>query len=149
VRFRTEILSTGRTATALEIPPEVIDALDAGRKPPVQVTIAGYTYRSTVASRGGRYLVGVNATNRERAGVAAGDVVDVDIELDSGSREVEVPADFAGALDRAPEASGFFWTLTPSQRKWFVRDIEAAKKPQTRQRRIDKAIQDLREGRKR
>jgi hypothetical protein len=83
VRFRTEILSTGRTATALEIPPEVIDALDAGRKPPVQVTIAGYTYRSTVASRGGRYLVGVNATNRERAGVAAGDVVDVDIELDS------------------------------------------------------------------
>jgi hypothetical protein len=105
VRFRTEILSTGRAATALEIPPEVIDALDAGRKPPVQVTIAGYTYRSTVASRGGRYLVGVNATNRERAGVVAGDVVDV--------------------------------------------DIEAAKKPETTQRRIDKAIRDLREGRKR
>jgi Domain of unknown function (DUF1905)/Bacteriocin-protection, YdeI or OmpD-Associated len=124
VRFRTEILSSGKTATGIEIPHEVINALNAGKKPAVQVTIAGYTYRSTVASRSGRYLVGVNATNRERAGVAAGDVVDVDIELDSGGREVEVPADFASALDRDPKASSFFGTLTPSQRKWFVQGIE-------------------------
>ena len=148
MRFRTAILTSGKTATGIEIPPEVIDALGGGKKPAVQVTIAGYTYRSTVASRGGRYMVGVNATNRERANVAAGDVVDVDIELDTGSREVEVPADFASALAREPKASSFFGTLTPSQRKWFVQDIEAAKKPETRLKRIDKAVQMLREGRK-
>jgi len=149
VRFRTEILSSGKTATGIEIPREIVDGLNAGKKPAVRVTIAGYSYRSTIASRGGRFLLGLNATDRARAGVAAGDVVDVEIELDTGDREVDVPSDFAGALERERKAADFFATLTPSQRKWFVEDIEGAKKPETRLRRIDRAIQMLREGRKR
>jgi hypothetical protein len=147
--FRTVIRLSGKTATGIEIPPEVIDALDGGKKPPVRVTIAGYTYQSTVASRGGRYLVGINAENRERAGVSAGDTVDVGIELDTGSRELPVPPDLAEALRSEPEATAFFATLTPSQRKWFVLDIEGAKKPETRRRRVEKAVSMLREKRKR
>jgi hypothetical protein len=147
--FRTVIQLSGKTATGIEIPPDVIDALDGGKKPPVRVTIEGYTYQSTVASRGGRYLVGINAENRERAGVSAGDTVDVGIELDTGSRELPVPPDLAEALRREPAAEAFFATLTPSQRKWFILDIEGAKKPETRQRRVEKAVSMLREKRKR
>ena len=62
------------------------------------VTIGGHTYRTTVARMGGRFLIPLSAENRTAAGVAAGDQVDVDIALDSGPREVAVPADLAAAL---------------------------------------------------
>src|SRR3954469_23980173 len=87
VRFHATIKLAGKTATGIEIPDEVVAALGAGRKPPVRGTGAGPTYPSTVAVRGDRYLVGVSAENREAAGVAAGDEVDVDIELDTAPRE--------------------------------------------------------------
>ena len=82
MRFRTTILQGGKTAAGIVIPDEIVEGLGAGRKPPIRVTIAGHTYRSTVARRGDRYLVGVSAENRAAAGVAGGDEVDVDIELD-------------------------------------------------------------------
>ena len=113
MRFRATIQLAGKTATGIEIPDEVVEGLGAGRKPPVRVTIAGHTYRSTVAVRGDRYLVGVSAANREAAGVAAGDEVDVDIELDTAPREVTVPADLATALDADPDAKRFFAVLQP------------------------------------
>jgi Bacteriocin-protection, YdeI or OmpD-Associated/Domain of unknown function (DUF1905) len=148
MRFRTTILAAGKTATGIEVPPEVVDALGAGKKPPVRVTINGKTYRSTIATRQQRYLVGVSAKNRELTGVAAGDEVTVEIELDTEPREVAVPPDFAAALDSHPEARQFFDTLTPSQRRAFVDPIESAKKPETRARRIERAVTALREGRK-
>ena len=83
MRFRATLESNGKTATGIQVPDEVVETLGAGRKPAVRVSIAGHTYRSTIASRGGRYLLGVSAENRGRAGVAAGDELEVELELDT------------------------------------------------------------------
>lgn len=149
MRFRATIELGGKTATGIRIPPEVVESLGAGKAPPIRVTIRGHTYRSTVARRGDRYLVGVSAQNREGAGVVAGDEVDVDIELDTEPREITVPPDFADALDADAHVRRFFDGLSYSQKQWYVLPIGEAKKPETRRRRIDKAIGMLREGRKR
>ena len=148
-KFQAELLLAGKTATGIEIPPEVVESLGAGKKPPVAVTINGHTYRSTVASRSGRFLVGVSAENRAAADVAAGDKIEVELELDDKPREVRVPDDLAAALDRDAKAKSFFEELTYSQKKWYVLPIEEAKKQETRERRLDKALKMLREGRKR
>jgi hypothetical protein len=144
-RFRATIELHGRTATGIEVPSEVVDGLDAGRRPPVRVTIGSHSYRTTVASRGGRFLVPLSAEQRAGAGVAAGDEVDVDVELDTAPREVDVPADLAAALDAEPAARVRFDALPYSHRKEHVRAVEEAKAPETRQRRIAKAIAMLRE----
>jgi hypothetical protein len=149
MRFRATIELNGRTATGIRVPPEVVEALGAGRKPPVRVTIGGHTYRTTVASRGDRYLIGVSAENRAGAGVAAGDEVEVDIEHDTEPREITAPPDLADALDADPPARRFFDGLSHSQKRWYVEPIEQAKAAATRQRRIAKAVGMLREGRKR
>lgn len=120
MEFQATIELGGKTATGIQIPPEIVDGLGAGRKPPVLVTIRDHTYRSTVASRGGRYLIGVSAENRASAGVGAGDVVDVDIQLDTEPREIAVPADLAEALDGDDQARRFFETLSYSQQQWYV-----------------------------
>jgi hypothetical protein len=147
MRFHTTILSAGRTAAGIVVPPEVIAALGSSRKPAVSVTIRGYTYRSTVATIDGQFMVGVSAENRAAAGVAGGDEVDVDIELDTAPRTVAVPDDFAAALAAEPKAEAFFEGLSYSQRQWFVLGITGAKAAETRQRRIDAALDRLREGR--
>lgn len=136
----------GKTATGIEVPAEVVEALGQGRRPPVQVTIGGHTYRSTVAVMGGRFMVPLSADNRRLAGVVAGDAVDVDIELDTEPREVTVPADFADALDQDAKAKGAFDAMSYSHRRRHVLAIEDAKTPETRQRRIAKAVAMLREG---
>jgi hypothetical protein len=147
MRFHTTILQSGKTATGIRIPDEIIEGLGTGRRPAVRVTIHGYTYRSTVAVMGGAYMVGVNADNRAGAGVAGGDEVDVDIELDTAPREVAVPADFAAALDAEPEARLTFDKLSNSNKGWHTSQIEGAKTDETRQRRIAKSVATLREGR--
>jgi hypothetical protein len=149
MRFRATLESNGKTATGIRVPDEVVEALGSGRKPQVRVTIAGHTYRSTIASRRGRYLLGVSGENRERAGIAAGDELDVELALDTEPREVPVPPDLMGAFAAAAESKRFFDTLTPSQKQWYVLPIEQAKAVETRERRIAKAIAMLREGRKR
>jgi hypothetical protein len=147
MRFRATIELAGKTATGFQVPDDVVTALGAGRRPPVRVTIGGHTYRSTVASMGGRFMVGVSAQNRTAAAVAAGDEVDVDLELDAEPREVDVPEDLAAALDGEPEARRFFDGLSYSRKQWFVLRIEQAKKAETRRRRLDEAVMMLREGR--
>ena len=147
MRFRATVELGGKTATGIRVPGEVIAALGTSKRPPVRVTIGGHTYRTTVAPRGGEFKLPVSAENREGAGVAAGDEVDVDIELDTEPREVTVPPDFAEALDRDAAARRFFDRLSYSQRQWFVIGIEEAKQPATRQRRITKAVARLSAGR--
>ena len=144
IRFHTTILQAGKTATGIQIPDDVIEKLGSGKKPAVRVTINGYTYRSTVAVMGGKFLVGVNAENREKAGVAGGDKVEVGIALDTDPREVTVPADFAAVLSRNAAARRRFDGLSYSKRKAFVQGIEGAKTAETRQRRMGKALLDLR-----
>jgi hypothetical protein len=148
VRFRTTVELGGKTATGLVVPADVVDALGAGKKPPVRVTIGGHTYRSTVAVRGGRYLLPLSAENRAGAGVAAGDEVDVDVELDDEPREVAVPADLAAALEGDDAARKTFEGLPYSHRQRHVLAVEEARSPETRQRRITKALETLREGRR-
>jgi hypothetical protein len=143
MRFRATLQLAGKTATGIEVPPEVVEALGAGRRPPVTVTLGAHTYRSTVAVMGGVYMVGVSAANRAAAGVAAGDQLDVDLELDTAPREVAVPPDVKAALDSAPSALRAFDALSYSARSGIVQQIEAAKTDQTRQRRIDKAVAAL------
>ncbi len=148
MRFRTTIIGTGKTAAGIKVPPEVVESLGKGRKPPVTVTINGsYTYRSTVAVMGGESWVGVSNEHRTNAGVAAGDEVDIDLELDTEPRVLAVPADFSEALDRDPEARRFFDGLSYSNRSRFVLSIDDAKTPETRQRRIEKSVATLHEGR--
>ena len=97
---------------------------------------------------GGRYLVGVSAENREKAGVSAGDRLDVELELDTAPRVVEVPDDLAAALAATPEARRFYDTLSFSQQQFYVQPVTQAKQPETRQRRIERAVERLAEGRK-
>ena len=149
MRFHTTILQAGKTATGIRVPDDIVEALGAGRRPPVRVTINGYTYRSTIAVMGTDYMVGVNADNRTGAGVAGGDKVDVDIELDTQPREVSVPADLAVALAAEPEARRTFDRLSYSNKSWHILQVEGAKTDETRQRRLAKSIEALRAGRPR
>ncbi|MGH2429179.1 MAG: YdeI/OmpD-associated family protein [Candidatus Limnocylindria bacterium] len=147
MRFRTTIQQTGKTAAGIRVPDEVVEALGSGKRPAVKVTINGYTYRNTVAVMGGAYMVGVSAENRAGAGVAGGDDVDVEMELDTAPREVTVPADFATALDAEPDARRTFDGLSYSNKRWHVLSVEGAKTDETRQRRIGRSVDALREGR--
>src|SRR5690348_3791840 len=146
MKFRAVILLNGKTATGIRVPDEVVVGLGSGKRPAVRATINGYTYRSTVAPMGGEYMLPVSAEVRERAGVAAGDEVDVDVELDGAPREVSVPPDLAEALDGDVEAKRLFEALSYSNKRRIVLPIEEAKTPETRQRRIAKAVSTLHEG---
>ncbi len=145
VEFRTTVELGGRTATGLRVPDEVVDALGAGKRPPVTVTLGGYAYRTTVAPMGGAFWVPLAAEHREAAGVQAGEEVDVRVELDTAPRETPLPDDLAAALDDGARA--FFDGLAPSHRKEWVRWIEEAKKPGTRAARIEKTAEALKAGR--
>ena len=149
MRFRTTIQQSGKTTTGIQVPEQVVEALGSGKRPAVKVTINGYTYRSTVAVLGGRYMVGVSAEHRAGAGVAGGDEVDVDIELDTAPREVRVPADLAAALDAEPAARRAFDGLSYSNKSWHVLQVEGAKTEETRRRRIARSVDILRQGRAR
>jgi Protein of unknown function (DUF664)/Bacteriocin-protection, YdeI or OmpD-Associated/Domain of unknown function (DUF1905) len=146
-RFRATLELGGKTATGIRVPVEVVASLGQSKRPAVRVTIKGHTYRTSVASVGGQFMLPVSAEQREAAGVLAGDVLDVDIELDTEPREVTVPADLTDALDRDVEARRFFDGLSYTHKRWYVLWIEGAKKEDTRQGRIAKAVIMLAEGR--
>jgi hypothetical protein len=146
VEFRTTVELGGKTATGLQVPDEVVEALGAGKRPPVAVTVGGYTYRTTVAPMGGAFWVPLAAEHRQAAGVVAGDEVDVRVELDSAPRETPLPDDLDAALDDA--ARSHFHSLAASHRKEWVRWVEEAKKPETRAARIEKTVEALRAGKK-
>jgi len=147
MKFRTTLLQSGKTAVGIQVPHEVVAALGAGKRPPVRVTINGYTYRNTIAVMGGVFMVGVSAEHRAHAHVAGGDEVDVDIELDTEPRAVTLPPEFSRALEREPDARRTFEGLSYSRQHALVLPIQQAKTPETRQRRIDRALLALREQR--
>lgn len=149
MRFRTTLQQEGKTATGFQVPGEVVEALGKGKRPPVSVTINGYSYRSTVAAYGDVYMLPLAAEHREAAGVAAGDELEVDLELDSAPREVEVPADLATALGAEPAAQTTWDGLSYSNKRWHVLNIEGTKNEETRRRRVEKSVALLREGKAR
>jgi len=146
MRFTTTLIQGERKNTVgMVVPAEVIEALGGGKRPPVSVTINGYSYRSTVAVMGGEYLVGVSAEHRAKAQVAGGDTVEVELALDTAPRTVETPADLAEALKESG-ATGRFEALAFSHRKEHVHAIEEAKAPETRRRRIEAAVRKVLDG---
>ena len=149
MRFDSVVQQNGKTATGIPVPTEVVDALDAGKRPKVTVTIGAYTYRTSVASWGDGFMLSLSAANRSAAGVEAGDAVSVEIELDAAPRAVDMPPDFAAALAEQPVARQFFESLSFSSQRWFTDSVDSAKKAETRAARIDKYVAMLNEGRSR
>ncbi len=148
MRFRTTIVQDGNN-TGIAVPPGIVEALGSGKRPPVTVTLNGYTYRSTVAVMGGAYMVSLSAANRAAAGVEGGQELDVDLELDTEPRTVDLPPEFAAALDAEPKARETFDKLSPSNKGWHVLQVTEAKTDETRERRIAKQVAALKEGRPR
>lgn len=135
MRFATTLFLTGKN-TGIEVPPEVIEALGAGKKPAVNVTVNGYEYRSTVGVMGGRYLIPFSAERRAETGLAGGDPIDVELAVDTAPRTVELPDDLAAALAEKDGARAAYDRLSPSAKKAHVTAVLGAKAPETRARRI-------------
>lgn len=144
MKFKTKLLQ-GKTknVVGIVVPDAIVTELGGGKRAPVAITLNGYTYRSTLAVMDGKAMVGVAAEHREKAKVKGGDAVEIEIVLDANPREVELPADLAVALKREGVRDRFD-ALAPSRRKELVRAIEDAKAPETRQRRIEKAVASAR-----
>jgi hypothetical protein len=116
-----------------------------GKRPAVTITINGHSWKSRVALMRGRYLIGLSNANRKTAGVATGDEVEVEVEIDAEPRVVAEPADFARALDADPVARAAYDRLSYSHKREHVLAIESAKQAETRIRRIEKALAMLRD----
>src|ERR1700759_3480758 len=128
----------------LEVPPQVVEALGAGKRPRVIITVNGHSWRSRVAIMRGRYLLGLSNANRQAARVATGEEVEIELALDTEPIVVDLPDEFARALDADPPARAAYDRLTQSQKRQHVSAVESAKKPETRKRRIERALATLR-----
>jgi hypothetical protein len=112
---------------------------------PVKVTVNGYTYRSTIAAMGGPPCVPLRKSHREAAGLEGGETIRVRLELDDEKREVAPPADFVAALKDASPAWSRWQELSYTHQREYAEAIEEARKPETRLRRIDRAVAAIRE----
>ena len=148
VTFETTVAATGNN-TGIVVPEEVMDQLAAGKRPPVAVTVNGYEYRSTVAVMGGRFMIGISAAVRQATGLAGGDPIRVTLTVVDTPREVDVPADFAAAMAADEQVAAFFGRLSNSLQRYHVDTINGAKSPETRERRIEKAVSLFRSGKQR
>ncbi|KQW75879.1 hypothetical protein ASC89_23455 [Devosia sp. Root413D1] len=142
MKFVTTILLSGNN-TGIIVPPQVRDALNGGKNPLVVVSLAGHTWRSKVATMGEYLLVGVSAEIRGITGVKGNETHEVELTLDDQPRIVEAPGDLQAALDADPVALAAWTKLAPSHKKAHVTAIEGAKAPETRLRRVQKAIEML------
>jgi hypothetical protein len=145
--FRATIMQSGKTACGIQVPEAVVVALGGSKRPAVVITLDGYTYRSTVAPMGGEWWIGVNADHRAASGLNAGDEVQVTLSLDTAPRELAVPPELAAALEAAPDAKAFFDGLSYSNRSVFTLSVGGTTNPETKARRVEKAIALMREGR--
>lgn len=143
MEFTTQLEATGGTTTGFVVPDEVVEALGGGRRPKVAATVAGHTWRTSIAAMGGRFLLGASAAVREAAGIAAGETHTVTVVLDDAPRTVEVPEDLAAALAADADAARAWEALTYSAQRRHAEAILAAKKPETRARRVESVLASL------
>ena len=143
VKFDTNLTQTGGNTTGIVVPTEVVESLNGGKKPKVNVVLNGFAYKSSIASMGGTFMIPVSAEIRKNANVKGGDPINVELELDTSVREVIVPSDFASALASNAAARAKFEALSYSNKSRHVLSIEGAKTEETRTRRIEKAIVEL------
>jgi len=144
MRFRAQLEATGGNTTGFRVPDEVVADLAGGNRPKVTVTVNDQSWRCSIARMGGEFWLGVSAANRELTGASAGNTYDVDVELDTAPRTVDVPPDLAAALAKDQQARAAFDALSYSHQRQHVEAIAGAKKQETRQRRIDKTLAMLR-----
>jgi antitoxin component of MazEF toxin-antitoxin module len=144
--FKTTLQKRG-PAAAVVLDDDQVNAVGEGAKRfPVRATVNGYTWRTSVARMGGEFMVGLPREVREGAGAQAGDTVDVMLELDTAPREVDVPEALAAALAGDGAAKAAFDSLAYTHRKEYARWVAEAKRVQTRDRRIAKALEMLHAG---
>jgi len=144
VIFTTIVLQApGLQATGLPVPDDAVEALGHSKKPAVVVRVGDYSYRTTVSSRHGGFIVPLSAAHREAIGIAAGDEVEVVLELDLEPRTVDIPDDLAAALSAQAGARAAFDSLSPSKRAAHVAQVDGAKTPETRERRITGVLAQL------
>lgn len=141
IAYESAVIGDGNHASLI-IPDEVLEQLGANRRAPLKVTINGHTYQSTATGVAGECRVVFPSADREAAGAKAGDVVRVQLELDSGHREVDIPAELAEALKQA-HVTDVFERQNYSTRKEFARSVRDAKATETKQRRIAGIIAKL------
>jgi len=145
MKFKTKIVQSGNN-TGINVPEKIIESLGSGKKPPVVITLKKYTYRSSVAVMNGLYMISLSAEHRKNANVSGGEEVEINIELDTEPRTVELPLDFQESLDKNKEAKNAFTKLPPSRKKAIVLSITGAKTEETKIKRIEKAIISLIQG---
>jgi hypothetical protein len=146
MEFITTLQLDGKTATGIRVPDEVVTALGGGKRIAVSVTINGTRYASTIATMRGEPKIPVSADIRSSAGIAAGDSITVEVERDDAPRTVELPAELADALRADPVASGKFATLSYSNQRRHVLAITGARTAETRTRRLQRVLDELRAG---
>jgi len=146
MRITTTLQPRG-PAAAVVLTDEQVQTLGAATKtPPVSVTVNGHTFAGRVGRMGGENLIGFSKAVLEACGVKAGDEVEVEIVLDEGPREVELPPALASALDAEPELRARYESLANTHRKELARSVSEAKREETRERRLAEALSRLREG---
>lgn len=142
--FRTKLAQSGNNV-GIVVPSEIVEGFGVGKRVPVVVTIdGGYSYRNTISSMGGRFMISFNSETRAATGRGGGDEVEVTLELDTASRAVEPPPALAEALAADPVAAAAWSRLAPSHQKEHARAITEAKGDDTRARRVAKALEMLR-----
>ena len=141
--FTTELEATGGNTTGFVVPDDVVEALAAGRRPKVVVTVNGHTWRTSIAPMGGTFWIGASAAVREAAGIRAGETHTLAVEVDTAPRTVEVPDDLAAALDASPAAAAAWATLSFSRQRQHAEAVLAAKKPETREHRVATVVERL------
>ena len=139
--YDTVILGFGNHA-AIEIPDKNLAELGGNKRAPLKVTLNDYTYQSTATGMDSKCLVVFPTKDRKASGVASGDQVTVTLELDSGYREVDIPHELSIILE-SHKLSKVFHGLTYSRRKEYVRQVAEAKAKETKTRRIEKIVQEL------
>ena len=149
ITFEAELELAGKTAAGFVVPDDVVDRLGGGGHPKVVVTVNGFGFRTSIARMGDRFMLGVSAARRAEAGIAAGEVHRVEVQLDTAPREAEVPDDLAAALAANKAAKDFWDSLSYSKQSWHVLQVTGAKKAETRSARAEKSVAMLAAGRAR
>jgi hypothetical protein len=146
LELTAELQARGPAAAFVLSEEQVAELGEGAKRFPVSATVNGYTWRTSVARMRGEFLLGLNREVRQNAKVEAGDTATIVIELDSEPREVAVPEDLSVALSAHAELQQRFDGLAFTHRKEFVRWIEEAKKPETRERRVVKTLEMISRG---
>lgn len=148
-RFRVLVeREEGSEVCAIHVPFDVEKTFGTRGRVPVRGTLNGAPFRGSLFPMGGRHIFVVNRKLREASGVRGGETVAVTVARDTEPRVIDAPADFARALKGNEEAQAAWDRLSYTHRREHVEHIEGAKRPETRERRVEKSVALLAAGRK-